>query len=470
MTIALVGHARNLLRALRRAEAGNVALVFALALVPVVGMMGAAVDYSRANSVKAAMQAALDATALAMARNSPLSSMTQAQLNSSATATFTALFNRPYAQNLSVTPTFASSPASALTLAGSATVPTLFMSIVGIKQMNVATSATVTYAGGKTLSINLVLDSSASMIVGSTAADQTAISNWMAANWNTVYPIDPAPFNRCGYSSCDTPPCAFACHLTNNTQPSDIAMGLTNAHTAGATTRFDVMVQASQQLISHVQSVAGQSNVLFNVLSFDDTVHTWGSSNMSFSGATSAVNSVSPGLNTHLSQAMTTLISKMGQQGSGSSAASPIKFMVLVTDGLQSDWNNDWNCSRTFNDHIWNWNPTCANTGSYPGTIQTSQCQQIKNNGIILAVLETPYVPLTGQNPGSPVGSQSVYEGFIRHFIYPNGPNTASTVSQALQACATPGYYYQAATDAAISSGFVSLADKFINSIPYLSK
>ena len=45
---------------LRTAADGNVTMAFALAIVPIVGFVGAAVDYSRANSVKAAMQAATD--------------------------------------------------------------------------------------------------------------------------------------------------------------------------------------------------------------------------------------------------------------------------------------------------------------------------------------------------------------------------------------------------------------------------
>ena len=47
---------------------GNVAITFALATLPIVGFVGAAVDYSHANSVKAAMQAALDATALMLSK------------------------------------------------------------------------------------------------------------------------------------------------------------------------------------------------------------------------------------------------------------------------------------------------------------------------------------------------------------------------------------------------------------------
>ena len=48
---------------------GAVAPMFALAVIPVVGFVGMAVDYSRANSIRTGMQAALDATALAMSKS-----------------------------------------------------------------------------------------------------------------------------------------------------------------------------------------------------------------------------------------------------------------------------------------------------------------------------------------------------------------------------------------------------------------
>ena len=90
----------------------------------------------------------------------------------------------------------------------------------------------------------------------------------------------------------------------------------------------------------------------------------------------------------------------------------------------------------------------------------------MKNNGVVVAVLETPYVPLTGQDPAE----QYLYETWVRHTIYPGGPNTASTVSAALQACASPGYYYQASSSdpTTISSGFVTLTDKYIASSAYI--
>jgi len=47
-----------------RSEGGNIAVIFAIALVPILTFMGAAIDYSRANSARSSMQSALDSTAL----------------------------------------------------------------------------------------------------------------------------------------------------------------------------------------------------------------------------------------------------------------------------------------------------------------------------------------------------------------------------------------------------------------------
>ncbi len=50
-------------RAFGEAEGGNVAIIFGMSLIPLVGLVGAAVDYSQANSVRSAMQTAADSTA-----------------------------------------------------------------------------------------------------------------------------------------------------------------------------------------------------------------------------------------------------------------------------------------------------------------------------------------------------------------------------------------------------------------------
>ena len=51
-----------------RSRDGGVAPMLALAALPLFGFVGAAVDFSRAATVRTAMQTALDATALALSK------------------------------------------------------------------------------------------------------------------------------------------------------------------------------------------------------------------------------------------------------------------------------------------------------------------------------------------------------------------------------------------------------------------
>ena len=108
---------------------GGVAPMFAIAVVPVLGLGGAAVDYSRANSVRAGLQPALDATSLAMAKLAP--TLTQSELQQKTTAYFNAMFNHPEAKNLVLTPSYTTAGGTQLTIAISGSVDTTFMKIMG---------------------------------------------------------------------------------------------------------------------------------------------------------------------------------------------------------------------------------------------------------------------------------------------------------------------------------------------------
>lgn len=70
-------------------------------IASLVGTVGFAVDYSHANSVKAAMQAALDSTAPMLSKDA--ASLSTADLQTKAKSYFDALFTRPEAKNVSVT-------------------------------------------------------------------------------------------------------------------------------------------------------------------------------------------------------------------------------------------------------------------------------------------------------------------------------------------------------------------------------
>jgi hypothetical protein len=101
----------------------------------------------------------------------------------------------------------------------------------------------------------------------------------------------------------------------------------------------------------------------------------------------------------------------------------------------------------------------------YDAPLNTANCTTMKNNGVVVAVLETPYVPLDGEDP-----NVQPYEKTVRNVIYPKGAGTQSAVSTALSACATSGYYFQATNASDIATGFVTLTDKFLSQSSYISK
>ena len=144
----------------RSARGGNVAITFAICLIPMVGAVGAAVDYSHANSVKAAMQAALDSTALMLAKQAP--TMTEGQLQASANDYFKAVFTRPEVKGVAVTAQLSSSDGYALTVDGSGVIYPNFLGIMGTSQLNITATSTTAW-GNVRLRIALALDVTGSM-------------------------------------------------------------------------------------------------------------------------------------------------------------------------------------------------------------------------------------------------------------------------------------------------------------------
>jgi len=139
---------------------GGVAPMFAIAVIPVIGLTGAAIDYSRANSIRAGLQSALDATSLAMAKLAP--GLTQSELQQKTTAYFNAMFNHPEAKNIVVTPTYSTAGGSQLTISASGSMDTTFMRVMGYNSLNIGSNVTVKW-GNSRLRVALVLDNTGSM-------------------------------------------------------------------------------------------------------------------------------------------------------------------------------------------------------------------------------------------------------------------------------------------------------------------
>jgi len=143
-----------------RAKGGNVAITFAIATLPVIGGVGAAVDYSHANSVKVALQAALDSTALMLSKEA--ANDTSAALQTNAVKYFKAMFTRPEGTNLTLTATYTTSGGSAVVVNGQVDVPTVFMGVMGFSKITVNGSSTAKW-GSQRLRVALALDNTGSM-------------------------------------------------------------------------------------------------------------------------------------------------------------------------------------------------------------------------------------------------------------------------------------------------------------------
>src|SRR5476649_1754988 len=146
--------------AFRTARTGNVAITFALASLPIIGTVGFSVDYSHANSVKVAMQAALDSTALMLSKEA--ATVSSGQLQTDALSYFSALFTRPESTSVTISATYTTSGGSKVVVNGSANVPTKFLGVIGYNNIVVNGSSTTAW-GSTRLRVALVLDNTGSM-------------------------------------------------------------------------------------------------------------------------------------------------------------------------------------------------------------------------------------------------------------------------------------------------------------------
>ena len=174
-TNLLIAKLRDTLRQFGSARDGNTVVTFALAFIPLMGLTGAAVDYSRANSIQTTMQAAADTTALMIAQNA--ASLTSQNLQTQASSYYRALFTRTDAANLQVTATYTTTSGSTVVVGATATYATSFMGIMGFRQLPLAATSTASF-GNSRLRVALVLDNTGSMAQsGKITALKTATNN-----------------------------------------------------------------------------------------------------------------------------------------------------------------------------------------------------------------------------------------------------------------------------------------------------
>jgi len=182
-----------------RDRRGNVAVLFAMASLPLIGFVGASVDYSRANSMRTKFQDALDSTALMLAKEA--ASDTSAVLQANAVKYFNALFNESSVSGISITASYTTSAGSQVVVGGTGSVQTNFMKVLGYQTITIGGSSTASW-GSNRLRVALVLDNTGSMAdAGKITALKTASHNLLtqlqsAAQVNGDVYVSIIPFSK----------------------------------------------------------------------------------------------------------------------------------------------------------------------------------------------------------------------------------------------------------------------------------
>jgi Flp pilus assembly protein TadG len=418
---------------------GNVAMIFALAILPVMTVVGCAVDYARANQLKSKLQAAADSASVgSIAKTSAAfvaaGTMTTDGTISAGVTDATKIFNgnmsgvTGYTLN-SVTPTVTKSGTSITSVVNfSADIPTSFMGVVGKTSLTVTGTSTSTANIPQYIDFYLLLDNSPSMGVGATPTDVTTMVNHTSDK------------------------CAFACHdLNNSNNYYNLAKSL------GVTTRIDVLRQATQNLMTTAQSTQTYSTQFrMAIYDFGGSSDTQGlrslfslSSNLSSAGTAAGnidlmtVNGQNDNndQDTGFSAIMPAIDNGITTPGNGT-AGSPLKYLFFVSDGVADEYNPN-NCIKS-----------TTSSGRCQSPLDPTLCDNMKKRGVKIAVLYTTYLQLP---------TNSWYMTWIDPFNPgPWGPSPNSQIAQNMQACASPGFYFEVSPTQGISQAMNTLFQKAV--------
>ncbi|MHC2334089.1 TadE/TadG family type IV pilus assembly protein [Bradyrhizobium sp. USDA 4454] len=172
-------------RRFARAKDGNVAVIFTLAILPIFAFIGAAIDYTRANNARTAMQSALDSAALMLSKDLTMGNITAAQIPSKAQSYFDGLYTNKDGQGISISATYTtptSSTAATILLGGTGFIKSDFMQLAGFPTLNFSSSSTTTWGNVK-MRVALALDNTGSM---SQNGKITALRNAVAGSGGLI--------------------------------------------------------------------------------------------------------------------------------------------------------------------------------------------------------------------------------------------------------------------------------------------
>jgi Flp pilus assembly protein TadG len=500
---------------------GNVAITTALAALPILAAIGCVIDFSLASMVKTKLIAAADAATLATVSNSsPIVASAKASGTVSAGQTYALNFFNAGASSTISSLNLTVKPTATVTMSGTTvtaevsftgSVPTYFLGLIGYKTIPISGASTSSFTLPAYIDFYLMLDVSGSMGMPSTTAEQSRLQAVNPDNMS-IYPTgctfachftasgscgqgnqgpipsvgsstNPSPGGNCqGFiisrlgtsrttytsgnnssnghtvnwsntqvSSCPTPGTTSCIQLRLDAVGYAVNALLNEASTTesndGVTNQFRV------GLFPFIQNLCFSANGSSNSCSVGLTTSLTGSTITNF--AAQLANLLDTGQNstlgsggTHFENALNTMNRSVIPNPAGTgTAAKPLPYLFIVTDGsqdYQTQWNGGWSAQN------WSANGTVpfqnsATTIPPNSVTSTDYCTTMKGRGVTIAILYIPYQTIQNAN----AGFASNEDGYANNNI----PN----ISPALQACASPKFFYTANTPDDIQNALLAM-------------
>jgi Flp pilus assembly protein TadG len=524
-----------------RDRRGNISMIFGLTLVPLVVAVGMGVDYSLATRMKAKLQSAADAAAVASISDNSPGYLAAAQMTSDGTVAAGQtdadnVFNGVMANitgysGLSESSTVTKTGANLKsTVTFSAQVPTTFLKIAGFTTIGISGTSS---AGGSLppyLDFYLMLDVSGSMGLPSTPGEQarlgainpddyvdyvsgspptgcTLACHFTARNNGCNNPTIPAqklqsqsgyPVNNycLGYIISRVSQSGYASLLTTNNNypkkqqlPPAIVSGLPNSLYAaripaappgavvnltggGLTAVSNCPTAGTDDCIQlRLDAVGYALNQLFQEANNDEKVtdqfriglYPFITDVMTYFGQTTSINgsATTPGTinyaaanlaqlldtntnstlgsgGSHIDNALTEINNIITSVGTGTSANNRQPYVFLVTDGAIDPQMKAIAGGWSGSNH--------ATTLDKQGSLSTvSQCETLKKRNIVVSILYIPYQTISPVVPAF-ANDEDDYANWNIPYI-----------SNSLQKCASPGFFYTANTPQDINDAMVKM-------------
>lgn len=415
---------------------GNFGLAFAFIAMPLVIAIGVSFDFVRAYNARRDMQNDLDAAVLASIAD--MDSLSDQKLRDRVKLWFGAQ-SEMAAANYTLMDAAISIDKSNRTISAVATgtVATSLLRVANINTVDIKVKTSVAGPAASHLNVYILIDKSASMMLAATKNDQNAMKKYADG-------------------------CTFACHIPEGDHKYG---GITYdnnydlAKAMGVQLRADVSVSAINKVLDLIaKEDPQQSRIKVGFYTMGTTASealaptgTIATARQVLTNDAKGLTSATSFTSTYFHQALPQFAKFVGTAGDGTTATKPLKLVLVLTDGVQSD--RDW----------------VHHDPDRTTPLNPEWCDDLKDAGAEVGVLYTEYLPINGdwgyeRTVGETMKSSdyaSVWKGKL-----PSGKNNnikrRDFIPYALKECASKNLFLSASDADEIEKGLSSLFEHYL--------